>query len=82
MRKKPEPEWTPELLAAAWKLVEDTPQCVFCGGHHARECPRVRRIAYYESAETKVREVEFWPHGEWPWQEVVFADLLPFPEEE
>lgn len=86
MRRKPEPSyWTPERLKAAWELVENTRACDHCGGRHARACPRVKRMAYYpqdNDGVLKIQEVEFFPHGEWPHEDVIFADLLPFEESE
>ena len=51
--------------------------CPHCGGLHLRACPRVRRLVFRKSDE--VAEVEFWAHGLWPedeviWPEDVFGD--------
>lgn len=46
--------------------------CSHCGGLHSRVCPRVKRISYHESG--KVAEVEFWPHGRWPEDQVIWLE--------
>ena len=48
--------------------------CEHCGGLHDRTCPRVRRVKFSESG--RPVEVEFWPAGEWPADEVLWlADV-------
>lgn len=51
--------------------------CPHCGGLHLRACPRVRRLVFKRPEE--ISEVEFWPAGKWPedniiWPEDVYAD--------
>jgi hypothetical protein len=48
--------------------------CKWCGGLHYGECPRLRHIIYHPSDERQVREVEFWPDGEWDRSRVLFAE--------
>lgn len=52
-------------------------QCQFCGGIHTGACPKVKSRRHYESG--AVREVVFFPDGEWDdsaviWFEDVFDD--------
>lgn len=49
--------------------------CRWCGGIHARACPRVKRLTYDNSG-THVTEVEFWAWGEWPVDQVVWPEDL------
>lgn len=81
-RSKPEPEYTPEQLAAAWDLVRDKdhPECQHCGGYHSRACPRVKRMVF--DSKMNLLEVEFWAHGDWDHQSVLFPDLLPYMEDD
>lgn len=44
--------------------------CQHCGGVHARNCPAVQEIEYGEDG--KVRRVKFWPHGQWPADQVLW----------
>lgn len=46
--------------------------CAHCKGIHVRACPRVKKMAYHESG--TLAEVEFWPDGKWPTDNVVFPD--------
>lgn len=54
--------------------VPDNPPCRWCGGIHAGECPRVKHIVYHPSDAREVREVEFWPDGEWNRGIVIFPE--------
>jgi hypothetical protein len=81
MRKR----WKTAELTAAWTLVNESKACDHCGGYHTRSCPRVKRLVFFPpqvSGGPILQEVEFWPHGEWPHEEVIFPDLLPFAEED
>jgi hypothetical protein len=49
--------------------------CPWCGGIHARACPRVKRLAYDPTGKN-VNEVEFWAWGEWPEDHVVWPEDL------
>lgn len=44
--------------------------CQHCGGVHARNCPAVQEIEYGDDG--KVRRVAFWPHGQWPADQVLW----------
>lgn len=54
------------------KAFDEGKSCNQCGGLHTRACPRVRRIAYTPSG--GVAEVEFWPHGQWPTDDVIWPE--------
>lgn len=83
MRRNRNPEKpTAGWIRSAWDLVEDpkTKSCDHCKGYHTRACPRVKRITFYPpdpDGVMQVKEVEFFPHGEWPHESVIFADSLP-----
>lgn len=52
--------------------------CRWCGGIHARECPRIKHIIYNPSDERSVREVEFWADGDWDSSAILFPeDVIP-----
>jgi hypothetical protein len=46
-------------------------QCAHCGGWHQIACPRVRRMRFAEGSTTPV-EVEFFDHGQWPTDAVIW----------
>lgn len=46
--------------------------CAHCRGIHARACPRVKRFAYHPDG--ALAEIEFWPDGKWPTDNVIFPD--------
>lgn len=48
--------------------------CVHCGGHHARACPRVKRIVFRQGG-AGVQEVEYFPAAEIDWTGVLFEDV-------
>lgn len=52
--------------------LESNQPCMHCGGHHARACPRVKRVAF--TSQGRISEVEYWPHREISWDGVVFED--------
>lgn len=56
------------------ELAQEDPQCIHCGGHHARACPRVRRIVFRQGG-AGVQEVEYWPASEINWTGVIFEDV-------
>lgn len=62
----------PGVLGNIKSTVWDQQKCQHCGGLHNRSCPRVRRIAYTDSG--KPSEVEFWPEGRWPADEVIWLE--------
>lgn len=72
MRRRPEPGLTAEQRAEARKLFESSAQCPHCGGLHLRACPRVKRLAF--NADGRVVEVEFWPPGSWPADDIVWPE--------
>lgn len=85
--RKSSPTEDHEWLKQAWNLVndKDTKECVYCGGYHFRECPRVRRVKFYPpdgEGHKHVKEVEYWADGQWPEDEVIFVDRLPYLEGE
>lgn len=86
MRRR-KPERDDEWLRNAWSLVNDpdTKECAYCGGYHFRECPRVKRIAFYppdSDGRKNVQEVEYWQDGHWPMDDVIFVEKLPYLEGE
>lgn len=46
--------------------------CPHCGGIHLRACPRVKRLAFHPDG--TIIEAEFWPHGQWPVEDVIFPE--------
>jgi DNA-binding transcriptional regulator YiaG len=46
--------------------------CQHCGGVHSRACPRVKSLSYHENG--KLAHAEYWPHADWPKDDVIFAD--------
>ena len=65
------PEVVPPTKATRFELS----RCQFCGGMHARECPRVRRVSYADNG--NVQTVEYFADYDdtnilWP-EEVVEA---------
>lgn len=50
-------------------------RCRHCGGTHAVQCPRIRRIRFRADAETP-EEIEFWPDDQWPKDRVTFIEDL------
>lgn len=59
-------------VKAGTQRVFDQQKCQHCGGIHARACPRVRRLAF--GGEGKPTEVEFWPEGRWPADQVLWLE--------
>lgn len=53
-------------------------RCEHCGGIHTRTCPRVKKL----SSDGSKREVEYWPWGEWPLDDIIWLDDLYAAEEE
>jgi hypothetical protein len=49
--------------------------CPWCGGLHARACPRVKRLAYDQSGKNVI-EVEFWRADEWGSEHIVWPEDL------
>lgn len=62
----------PGALADVETTVWAEQKCQHCGGLHSRACPRVRRIAYGDGG--KPAEVEFWPNGRWPDNDVIWLE--------
>lgn len=46
--------------------------CQHCKGVHTRACPRVKSVEYHEGGTLK--QVEYWPDGHWPTENVIFQD--------
>lgn len=70
------PAMTPEEAKGYREQFEAGNACPHCGGLHLRACPRVRRLVFRRADE--IAEAEFWPHGRWPedgivWPEDVYA---------
>lgn len=65
----------------AQQVFDEHGQCPDCGGLHSRSCPRVRRI-HLRYTETKglqtrelvEREVEYFDHGQWPQEDVIWPE--------
>jgi hypothetical protein len=58
--------------------------CVHCGGIHVtvyglhaaqQPCPRVRSITWHIDGVT-ITHVDYWPHGRWPVDGIVFPDQV------
>ena len=67
----------PEVAAA----LRGQKPCQHCGGYHLRpepSCYRIRRIVFNDAG--NLHEIEYWPHGAWPTDHIVFPEDLP-PEE-
>ena len=64
----PEPG-LPEDMASA---LESIAACPYCGGQHARACPRVKKLTYHPGGE--IAGVEYWPHGRWPDDHIIWPD--------
>lgn len=61
-------------------------QCPYCGGWHQHACPKVKRITYAEGSQN-AKDVEFFDHGRWPRDQVIWpwdlaARIKESPEEE
>lgn len=54
--------------------VDGREPCRWCGGLHYRECPRIKHITYHPNDDRTVREVEFWPDGEWDKSVVIWPE--------
>lgn len=68
------PPLTRQEVQEAEEIQKDQ-SCRYCGGMHARACPRVKRLAYDQTG-MHVTEVEFWPWNQWPEGQVVFPEDL------
>lgn len=65
----------------ARQAFDDQGQCPDCGGLHSRACPRVKRMVlrYSETRglqqrELIGREVEYFNHGDWPEEDVIWPE--------
>jgi hypothetical protein len=47
-------------------------KCVHCGGAHLRACPRVKRMTFHN--DKSLQEVEFWPAGQWPTENIIWPE--------
>lgn len=68
------PTMTDDERDAIRKIFDDGKHCTHCGGWHDRACPRVKRIVFASSG--GIQEVEFWPHGQWPEESVLYPSDL------
>lgn len=55
------------------ELEQERP-CMHCGGHHARSCPRVKRIVFAPGS-GQIAEVEYFVAADIDWTGVVFEDV-------
>lgn len=51
------------------EIYPDGTKCVHCGGWHLHACPRVKAMKFLGE---NPQEIEFWPWGAWPANQVVF----------
>ena len=57
------------------KQLLSSESCRWCGGLHARACPRVRKMSFHTDG-TTVTEVEFWPENEWSDESIIWPEDL------
>jgi hypothetical protein len=50
-------------------------RCNHCGGVHAINCPRLKRIRFRADGQTPY-EIEYWSDAEWPKDQVVWIESL------
>ena len=67
-------EFTEDEARELWRLHREN-RCDHCGASHARACPRVRGFKWHENG--RIAEVEFWPDGQWPEENVMWPEALP-----
>ena len=68
------PALTAERKTDARKLLADG-GCEFCSGLHAAQgvaCPRVK--SFRRDSATMVTEAEYWPHGQWPEDNILWPE--------
>jgi len=58
--------------AEARKRFQAGDACQWCGGLHARSCPRVKRLVLNKNGGEV--EAEFWPPGTWPEENVTWPE--------
>lgn len=58
--------------ATVLEYFEKDEVCQHCKGVHTRACPRVKSVEYHEGGALK--QVEYWPDGQWPTENVIFRD--------
>jgi DNA-binding transcriptional regulator YiaG len=68
----PQPSMTREQREQVRTYFDANEACAHCRGIHVRACPRVKRMRYHENS--TLAEVEFWPDGKWPTDNVIFPD--------
>jgi hypothetical protein len=56
-------------------------RCTHCGGSHAVNCPRLKRIRFRADGSTPW-EIEYWRDDEWPKDRVTFTEDLLVDEPE
>ncbi len=66
------PELTAEESTRLKQEFENHNECRHCLGIHVRACPRIKKFAYHPDG--VLAEVEFWPDGQWPTDNIVFRD--------
>jgi hypothetical protein len=69
----PRPLLTAEQKTAARELLKDG-GCEYCSGLHAAQgvaCPRVKS---FRRDGTTVTEAEYWPHGQWPVESILWPE--------
>jgi transcriptional regulator with XRE-family HTH domain len=67
-----DPPLTDEARARLNEYFTSGEVCAHCRGVHVRACPRVKRMSYHDNQ--TLAEVEFWPDGKWPTENVIFPD--------
>jgi hypothetical protein len=57
------------------EALEANDACSWCGGHHVRACPRVKKMEWtLVGGVPRMTGIEFWPDSEVNWDHVVFTD--------
>ena len=78
-RSKQQAEETPKTIDLTLEDFEGI-KCVHCGGAHLRSCPRVKRLVF--NSDKNLPEVEFWPAGQWPTDNIIWPEDIIEEEEE
>lgn len=64
----------PKLAADEAREYQKMSPCIHCGGWHLRSCPRVKKATF--NGDGKPVEVEYWAHGEWPDDNIVWPETV------
>ncbi len=76
----PDTEMTAQDRAEIREKFRKGEGCAHCGGYHVHACPRVKRFAFHTNE--VISEIEFWPDGKWPTDNVIFPEEVVGPEDE